>query len=156
MNKAVTPTALPPNWAAFVEQVTLGVDAADAARALGYESPRRAAAQLLAHPDVRKALAAAVEARLLSQAAPMALNVVEQILADPSCPASIRGKMAIAVLDRVKIKADDDKVGAKSLENMSLSELQQTIAQLEGAGVLAGQMRNVTPRDTPAEGHDTL
>src|SRR5689334_6483950 len=95
-------TALPSNWAVFVERVTLGDDPALAAKVLGYENPKQAAVALLRHPQVRKALATAAEARLEGVSVPLALDTIDEILRDQSAPKAVRAKLALGVLDRVR------------------------------------------------------
>lgn len=143
---AAVALALPTNWAAWVDAVTLGDDPVDAAKALGYANPRQVAAALLRMPNVRKALVAASEAYLVSRAAPLAMRVVEEILADKTAPASVRGKMAIAVLDRIRDK-DEKALGAgKTIGDMTVSELEAHVRKLEDLKGGALEMRDVTPR----------
>lgn len=139
--------SLPASWAIWVDQVTLGTDPEEAARALGYDDPRAVGAALLRHPTVRKALATAAEARLEGVAVPLALDTIEEILRDQSAPKAVRAKLALGVMDRVRAKEDKTiAAGGKSLADMSPRELEQLVAQLGESGARPGQMLDVTPR----------
>lgn len=139
--------ALPSNWASFVDQVTLGGDPIKAAEFLGFDNPRAAAAALLRHPTVRKALATAAEARLEGVCVPLALDTIEEILKDATAPKAVRAKLALGVMDRVRAKEDKTlAAGGKSLADMTARELEQLMAQLAESGVRPGEMRDVTPK----------
>lgn len=142
--------ALPPNWATFVDQVTLGAKPTEAAKLLGYATPRETAAALLRHPQVRKALAVAVEARLEGVAVPLALETIEEILADQTAPKAVRAKLAVAVLNRSQPKNDQPAPGGKPLADMTPRELEQLVAQLGESGARPGEMRDITPGKSPA------
>lgn len=146
-----TVAALPPNWALFVEQLTLGADPTSAAELLGYENPKRVAVALLKHPQVRKALASAAEARLEGVSVPLALDTIDEILADKEAPKAVRAKLALGVLDRVRPKGEaPGGAGGKSLADMTPRELEQLVAQLGASGLRPGEMRDVTPRSSEA------
>jgi hypothetical protein len=142
--------ALPPQWAVFVDRVTLGMEPADAAALAGYEDSRRAAATLMRHPTVRMALVTAAQARLEGRALPMALDTIESILGDETAPRAVRAKLAVAVLDRaLSAKGgtqDQGAKGGKALQDMTLDELAQVVRSLESAQELASQTLDVTPR----------
>ena len=146
MNQAL---ALPPQWAVFVDRVTLGMDPGDAAALAGYEDSRRAAATLMRHPAIRKALVTAAQARLEGKALPMALDTIESILADVTAPRAVRAKLALGVLDRAMVARNDRSGEAakegKSLQDMTLDELAQVVRSLESAQELASQTLDVTP-----------
>lgn len=149
------PIALPNNWAAFVDMVALGNDPADVAASCGYANPKAAAAALLRHPQVRKALAASAMARLEGVSLPLALDTVDEILQDKTAPKAVRAKLALGIVDRlVKKEGADAAAGAsgKTLASMTARELEQAIAQLQASGVRPGEMRDVTPDATdPSE-----
>lgn len=142
-------TALPANWAAFVELVAIGNQSPDAAAAqLGFENPRRVGAALLRHPQVRKALASAALARLEGVSLPLALDTVDEILKDQTAPKAVRAKLALGIVDRLIKKEGGDAAaggGGKPLADMSLRELDQLVTQLKANGPLPGEMRDVTP-----------
>lgn len=145
-----TAVTLPSNWAAFVDRLILGDAPADAAALCGYASPKAAAAALVRHPQVRKALATAAEARLECEAVPLALDAVAEILKDQDPKRSaVRAKLALGVLDRVRSKEERESLGGKSLADMSPRELEQLVTQLGQSGVRPGEMRDVTP-DKPS------
>lgn len=144
-------TALPPNWAVFVEYVALGANPTSAALDLGYENPRAASIALLRHPQVRKALASAAEARLQGVSVPLALDTIDEILRDTTAPKAVRAKLALGVLDRVRPKGEQAPAGGKSLGDMTPRELEQLVAQLQESGVRPGEMRDVTPKSTPVD-----
>lgn len=138
------PTALPANWARFIDSVLIGTNPADAARALGFSNPAMAAAELLRTPQVRKALVAAGAARLECEGLPLALDVVNEILTDRDPKArAVRAKLAVAVLDRVLGKPEKEQ--APNPADMSRDQLHQLVAQLQASGVRPGEMLNVTP-----------
>ena len=141
--------ALPPQWALFVDRVTLGHDPTDAAALAGYEDSRRAAATLMRHPTVRMALVQAAQARLEGRALPMALDTIESILGDETAPRAVRAKLAVAVLDRALAAKggpqDQASKGGKALQDMTLDELAQVVRSLESAQELASQTLDVTP-----------
>jgi hypothetical protein len=152
MTGKVTHT-LPTNWARFVEQVTLGAAPGEAAKAMGWESPQQVATSLMRHPEVRKALAAASLARLEGVSLPLALDTVDEILRDKDAPKAVRAKLALGIVDRLIKKEGADAAaagGTKDLNAMTVRELEQLLAQ---SGVRAGQMLDITPRDT-APGDD--
>jgi hypothetical protein len=148
---ANVPATLPANWAIFVDDVALGADPVSSAKALGYPDPRATAAALLRMPVVRKALVAASEARLVSTAVPLALAVVESILRDEKASPAVRGKMAIAVLDRAREKEDKTAPGAKAIGDMTVAELEAHVRQLQDTKARALDMRDVTPGHTLAD-----
>jgi hypothetical protein len=135
--------------AVFVDRVANGVPPEDAARLAGYSDPVRVSQDLLRLPHIRKALAATFDGRLLSEAAPLAIQVALEILSSGDAPASIRGKMAIAVLDRIKDKAAAPAAGdGRGLGDLSAEELAAFVGRLEEAGAVVVPL-DVTPR-TPA------
>ena len=141
--------ALPPQWALFVDRVTLGHDPTDAAALAGYDDSRRAAATLMRHPTIRMALVAAAQARLEGTALPAALDTIEEILADKTAPKAVRAKLALGVLDRALAAKggaqDQGAKGGKALQDMTLDELAQVVRSLESAQELASQTLDVTP-----------
>lgn len=119
-------------WAQFVQLVAGGASPEEAAAELDYPEPRQAAAAMMANPDIRKALVTATEARLLSEAAPLAMGVMLGVLKDPTCPASVRGKMAIAVYDRATKSQAEDAKRPNRLEDLTIEELARLVGQLRG------------------------
>lgn len=136
-------------WAVFVDRVAAGTPPVDAARLAGYANPDETAQDLLRLPKVRKALAQSIEGRLLSEAAPLALRVALEILGDSGAAASIRGKMAVAILDRTKDK-EPEGPGTGNLANLSQAQLAAFVAQLEAQGAVVVPL-DVTPVRTPAD-----
>jgi hypothetical protein len=96
-------------------------------------------------------LVAASEARLVSTAVPLALAVVESILRDEKASPAVRGKMAIAVLDRAREKEDKTAPGAKAIGDMTVAELEAHVRQLQDTKARALDMRDVTPGHTLAD-----
>lgn len=141
---ALTPLALPADWATFVDRVALGSDPTDVAAALGYEGPKRAAADLMRHPQVRKALLEATEARLEGVLLPLALDAATAILQDTDAPKAVRAKLALGIIDRVRKKPDKDQ--AVNPSDLGKDQLQQLVAQLQASGIRPGEMLNVTPK----------
>lgn len=131
--------------AVFVDRIAHGAEPGDAARLAGYDRPDATAVDLLRLPEVRKALASTIEGRLLSEHAPLALKVAAEILRDEKAPASIRGKMAVAVLDRVRDKGAEPGGGAAGLANLTQGDLAALVERLESSGAVVVP-RNVTPR----------
>ena len=136
----------------FVDRVARGMEPGDAARLAGFTDPDDTAADLLRLPNVRKALQDTLEGRLLSEAAPLAIKVALEILNDDKAPASIKGKMAVAVLDRVKGKEAAPGTEGGSLAGLSQKALEQLVAQLEASGAVVIP-RDVTPRPLPMSGN---
>ena len=128
-----------------MDMIILGGEPAEAARLLNYSNPKQAAVELLRHPQVRKALVAGAEARLEGRSLPMALDTVEEILADKSAPKAVRAKLALGIIDRVRPKADKAPDAGKPVGDMSQRELEQLVAQLQASGVRPGQMLDITP-----------
>lgn len=147
--KTGTGVVLGEQLAVFVDAVARATPPTDAARLAGYADPETTALDLLRLPEVRKALSDTVEGRLLSEAAPLALRTTLDILNDKSAPASIRGKMAIAVLDRVKSRDSGQDDGGKGLSGLSQGDLEGLVAQLERSGAVVVP-RNVTPDPRPS------
>jgi hypothetical protein len=148
MPNALEPIALAPNWGLFVEQIALGTSPTEAAKSLGWTDPGRTAAALLSMPLVRKALVAATEARLESRAAPMAAQVIEEILSDPDAPKAVRAKLAIAVLDRIRADKPKPNEGGAPDRAMNTEDLAALVERLETA-LLIPAPRDVTPRVAP-------
>lgn len=139
---------LPANWSAFVDLVALGHDPADAASSCGYATPKAAAAALLRHPQVRKALAASALARLEGVSLPLALDTVDEILRDKDAPKAVRAKLALGIVDRlIKKEGGDAAAGGSTinLADMNARQLENLVAQLAQSGVRPGEMRDVTP-----------
>ena len=77
----------------------------------------------------------------------MALDTIDEILADPTAPKAVRAKLALGLVDRMikKREAEGGSAHSKSLADMTPRELEQVVAQLSGSGVRPGEMRDVTP-----------
>lgn len=145
-------------WCIFIDRVCAGTSPRDAAALAGYANPEETAAQLLRLPAIRKALSDAIEGRLLSEAAPVAVHVALSILNDAEAPASIRGKMAVAILDRTRAKPDavaQDAPG--SMSGLGQADLERLVAQLQASGAVVVPV-SVTPRSgaTPSDDDDNL
>lgn len=95
----------------------------------------------------------AAEARLECEAVPLALDAVSELLQDRDPKArAVRAKLAVAILDRTREKADPRESSTLSLADMSMRQLEQLVTQLGASGILPGQMRDVTPDITdPAD-----
>lgn len=103
---------------------------------------------LLQAPRVKEALASAAANRLLSEMLPSALGVVDSILKDDKVAASVRGKLAVAIIDRAglgKIGEDPSGNARKSLQEMSVAELSAMIEKLERAEDARASLIDVTP-----------
>lgn len=149
---ALTVTELPPNWALFVEGVVAGGSPADVAKSLNYAQPTPTSALLLRHPQVRKALVQATQARLEGEAGPLAVKVIMEVLSDDNAPAAVKAKLALGVMDRIQPPKDERPASDKPLSSMTVSELAEEVARLRSqAGILEHAhigiepMRDVTP-----------
>ncbi len=148
---AAVPTVseLPPQWGVFVDAVATGADPVETAKALNLANPKRSAALLMRHPKVRAALVEASQAKLYTRGVQLAWDVIEEIMTD-RCPKAkaVRGKMAIALLDRIDGPAAKDKgfsPGRRPIGEMTLEELEQEVQAARSARPLASDMRDVTP-----------
>jgi hypothetical protein len=90
-------------------------------------------------------LAAAAEARLQSEAVPLALQAIEEILRDEATPAAVKAKLALGVLDRARPPEDKKPDAGKSLNDMTISELESFATRLAASTPGQGEMLNVTP-----------
>lgn len=138
-----TPAVLPPNWAAFVESVAVGMSPTEAAKRLGFERPASMASALMQLPDVRMALVAATEARLEGVLAPLAAQVAEEILLDDGAPKAVRAKLALGILDRVRGQKVT-RADRETPEGDSLSEMRDLVERMERA-MRAGSDAVVVP-----------
>jgi len=145
---ALIVSELPANWALFVDCLIARQAPEDAAKACGYDEPKRAGTLLMRHPTVRKALVAATQARLEGEAAPLALQVIMQVLGDPAAPGAVKAKLALGVLDRIQPPKDERPTGDKPLGDLTLAELADEAARLRGSSPRPPEMRDVTPDKT--------
>lgn len=136
----------PAKVALFVEKVAGGADPVTAAGEAGFSHPYGASQSLLRQVEVRKALVAATDARLLSEIAPLALDVIAKILRDDAAPASVKGKLALGALDRAAKVAVDPSKREKPLEEMTPAELAELVAKLDPAT----RAINITPQNAPS------
>lgn len=122
---------------AFAENYVLGNgNATRAAIAAGYAeaSARQTASRLLGLSYVQDAIRRAHTRTLQGRLASKAISVLERILDDDSAPAGVRVDAAKTVLDRAGFSAVRSAVlepEEKSLESMSLAELEALARQLQ-------------------------
>lgn len=127
----------------------------DACIEAGYSevSARQIAYELTRLPHVQEAIKAEQARTIRGELASLAVKVVREILTDPLVKPGIRAELAIKVLDRaghVAPKADTGDNKAKSLEDMSIAELEAFIREKETTLKPVGQAETVAPDQPPA------
>jgi hypothetical protein len=135
---------------AFCARLLEGTPPTRAATLAGYDDPKAAAAVLLRHPQVRKALTEGTAARIECELVPLSLKVARDILEDTNPKAvAVRAKLAVAMLDRAAKNAQAEADPAKELAKMSLDELAALVAKGREAVALEARTVDVTPRYPP-------
>lgn len=131
---------------AFVAAIVAGSDKTDAAIKAGYspESAKDIANQMLHVPHIMAAVQIGV-ARELATAAPIALNLLRNIVADDKCDMRLRVVCAKTLLDRAGHVAPKDvapsQAGETPLNEMSMTDLRALADKLSGE--IAGRAKEV-------------
>lgn len=129
---------------AFIEAFTLHGDRVTAEKKAGI-APRSGYA-ILSRPEIQQQIIAQQTARLTSDALPLAVKTLCDIMQDTKAPAGARVQAAKTVLDRVLPTDADGR--RKEIHELTPEELAASIAALEGqAAALARPID-----DAPGEG----
>lgn len=136
-----------PSQQAFITEIAKGLDPEDAAIQSGYSplSARVIAWDLLQQPQILAAVQIAV-ARQLAAAAPLALRVLKEFVADVTLDKRLRVVCAKTLLDRAghiaPKAAAAGQAGDVPLNELSMADLRQLADKLEGE--IAGRAKDVS------------
>lgn len=113
----------------FIEAYASSHDAKAAAIIAGYKSSA-SRTELLQRPAIQEAIRERETMRLFSEALPLAVNTLVEIMADAKAPAGARIQASKVVLDRT---LGDEKANGKELEphEMTAEQIQRRIDELE-------------------------
>lgn len=98
---------------------------------------------ILARPEIQKRIVQEQVARLTSDALPLAVGTLIDVMGNSKAPAAARVQAAKVALDRALPTGADG--AAKELHEMTPEELAASIAKLES--MAAGKAKDVTPAD---------
>lgn len=121
--------------------VTSGCNPTEAARAAGYAVPKQEAYRLTRLPHVQSAIRSERERLISAHGANVALSTLMEIMKDQAAPASARVGASRTMLEVAGLfdKAGRDVTSGKSMSEMTVDELQATVAKLDSQmGGLAG------------------
>lgn len=135
--------ALTPQERRFIEAYSRHGDRRKAEIAAGYSV--NGGYVVLARPEIQKRILAEQTARLTSDAVPIAVSTLIEIMQSTKAPAAARVQASKVVLDRAMPHTEG--AAHKELHEMTPEELAQAIATLEGAA--AAVAKNVTPAPDP-------
>ena len=121
--------------------VTSGCNPTEAARTAGYAVPKQEAYRLTRLPHVQAAIRSERERLISAHGANVALATLMEIMKDQAAPASARVGASRTMLEVAGLfdKAGRDVTSGKSMSEMTVDELSDTIRKLDGEiGRLAG------------------
>lgn len=127
----------------FVEAYSKHGDRQRAEKAAGYAP--NGGYVVLARPEIQKRILAEQTARLTSDALPLAVSTLIEIMQNPKAPAAARVQASKVVLDRAMPQGEGQ--AGKELHEMTPEELAQAIAMLES--VASSAARDVSPSPDP-------
>jgi len=155
MNEFLPARSFTDKQAAFVENIVAGLDKRKAVLAAGYSenSAESALFQLLRQPLIMAAIQVGI-AKRLAMGAPLALNVMLDLVSDPSMHPKLRLDAAKTILDRAGHIAPKavaaNQAGDVPLNEMSMTDLRALADKLEGE--IAGRAKAVSSaRAAPAK-----
>lgn len=137
--------------AKFVRHLLDGLPMGEAAIKAGY-SDSSPAYRLVRTPAVIAAIHAHLGAKLRTEAAPAAFNLLLRVIQDEKAPLKLRVDASKTILDRAghiaPKAAEPDRAGDKPMSEMSAEELRAFVSRAQSE--LANRARPVIDMDAPA------
>ena len=106
--------------------------------------------RLLARPEVKREIIAAQEARLTTDALPIAVRTLIEIMQNAKAPAAARVQASKVVLDRALPLAADGR--SKEIHELTPAELAQAIHDMETAASAMARDVTVHTLEAPEQG----
>ena len=137
------------NETAFVQAFVATGNKHMAARMAGYKNVPMAASRNLRNPAILAEIARHQTERLFSDALPLAINCLIELVRNPKAPAGARVQAAKVIMDRTL--GDGETKAAREPHEMTGEELARAIAELEAAAAARAKPREAEARIIDAD-----